>query len=89
MGQVAFQAITKIKSIDNAKLIAELHSGDTFQSVQGPVKFDATGQNTYGPGIPVSVAKGNVHACVSHLICTGNTGISQAELALIRNHENE
>ena len=46
VGQVAFLAITKIKSIDNAKLIAELHSGDTFQSVQGPVKFDATGQNT-------------------------------------------
>ncbi len=45
VGQVAFQAITKIKSIDNAKLIAELHSGNTFQSVQGPVRFDATGQN--------------------------------------------
>ncbi len=45
VGQVAYQAITKIKSLDNAKLIAELHSGDTFQSVQGPVKFDATGQN--------------------------------------------
>jgi branched-chain amino acid transport system substrate-binding protein len=45
VGQVAFQAITKIKSVDNAKLLAELYSGDTFQSVQGPVKFDATGQN--------------------------------------------
>jgi branched-chain amino acid transport system substrate-binding protein len=45
VGQVAFQAITKIKSLDNTKLITELHSGDTFQSVQGPVKFDATGQN--------------------------------------------
>lgn len=45
VGQVAFQAITKIKSIDNAKLIAELHSGTTFQSVQGPVTFNATGQN--------------------------------------------
>lgn len=45
VGQVAFQAIAKIKSLDNAKLIAELHSGATFQSVQGSVKFDATGQN--------------------------------------------
>jgi branched-chain amino acid transport system substrate-binding protein len=45
VGQVAFQAITKIKSVNNAKLLAELHSEDTFQSVQGPVKFDATGQN--------------------------------------------
>lgn len=46
VGQVAYQAITKIKSLDNAKLIAELHSGATFQSVQGPVKFDSTGQNS-------------------------------------------
>ncbi len=45
VGQVAFQAITKIKSLNNAKLIAELHSGDTFHSVQGQVKFDSTGQN--------------------------------------------
>jgi len=45
VGQVAQQAITKINSLDNAKIIAELHSGDTFQSVQGPVKFDDTGQN--------------------------------------------
>jgi branched-chain amino acid transport system substrate-binding protein len=31
-------------------LIAELHSGDTFQSVQGDVKFDATGQNILATG---------------------------------------
>jgi branched-chain amino acid transport system substrate-binding protein len=46
VGQVLQQAATKINSIDNAKLIAELHSGDTFKSVQGDVKFDSTGQNT-------------------------------------------
>ncbi len=45
VGQVVAQAVTKIGSLDNAKLIAELHSGDTFQTVQGDVKFDATGQN--------------------------------------------
>jgi branched-chain amino acid transport system substrate-binding protein len=38
--------VTKNNSLDNTKLIAELHSGDTFQSVQGDVKFDSTGQNT-------------------------------------------
>ena len=47
-GQVLQQAIEKIHSIDNAKIIAELHSGDTFQPVQGAVKFDSTGQNTAG-----------------------------------------
>ncbi|HUH96649.1 MAG TPA: amino acid ABC transporter substrate-binding protein [Anaerolineales bacterium] len=46
VGQVVAQAVTKNNSLDNAKLIAELHSGDTFDSVQGPVKFDSTGQNT-------------------------------------------
>jgi branched-chain amino acid transport system substrate-binding protein len=46
VGQVLEQAAKKINSIDNQKLIAELHSGDTFDSVQGKVKFDATGQNT-------------------------------------------
>jgi branched-chain amino acid transport system substrate-binding protein len=49
VGQVLQQATTKINSIDNAKLIAELHSGDTFQSLQGDVKFDSTGQNVVGP----------------------------------------
>jgi branched-chain amino acid transport system substrate-binding protein len=46
VGQVVQQAIAKTQSLDNAKLLAELHSGDTFNTVQGPVKFDPTGQNT-------------------------------------------
>ena len=46
VGQVVQQAATKINSIDNSKLIAELHSSVTYDSVQGPVKLDDTGQNT-------------------------------------------
>lgn len=45
VGEVVQQAAAKINSIDNTKLIAELHSSDTYQTVQGPVKFDDTGQN--------------------------------------------
>ncbi|MCL4393820.1 MAG: amino acid ABC transporter substrate-binding protein [Chloroflexi bacterium] len=45
VGQVVHQAVTKVGSLDNAKIIAELHSGDTFTSIQGPVKFDDVGQN--------------------------------------------
>jgi branched-chain amino acid transport system substrate-binding protein len=45
VGQVVAQAITKTQSLDNAKLIRELHS-DIFNSVQGSVQFDSTGQNT-------------------------------------------
>jgi branched-chain amino acid transport system substrate-binding protein len=46
VGQVIQQAVTKVGSLDNKKLIAELHSGATYTTVQGPVKFDNTGQNT-------------------------------------------
>src|SRR5215469_12966617 len=46
VGEVVQQAVTKIGTIDNAKLIAQLHSGATYTTVQGPVKFDSTGQNT-------------------------------------------
>jgi ABC-type branched-subunit amino acid transport system substrate-binding protein len=45
VGQVLEQAIEKIHSTNNAALMGELHS-DVFNSVQGPVKFDSTGQNT-------------------------------------------
>ncbi len=44
VGQVAQQAINKIHSLDNKALIQELHS-DTFNTVQGTVKFDSTGKN--------------------------------------------
>lgn len=47
VGQVLEQAVTKINSFENSKLINELHS-DTFNTVQGAVKFDETGQNTLG-----------------------------------------
>jgi branched-chain amino acid transport system substrate-binding protein len=45
VGQVLTQAIEASHSIDNAKIIQYLHSGATMTSVQGPVKFDALGEN--------------------------------------------
>jgi branched-chain amino acid transport system substrate-binding protein len=45
VGQVLQQAVQKAQTIDNAKLIAELHK-DTFQTLQGPVQFDGQGKNT-------------------------------------------
>jgi branched-chain amino acid transport system substrate-binding protein len=45
VGEVTAQAVTKIGSLDQTKLISQLHSA-TFDSVQGKVKFDSTGQNT-------------------------------------------
>jgi len=45
VGQVMQQVIEKIQSLDNAKIIAELHSGSTYTSVEGPVKFNDVGEN--------------------------------------------
>ena len=45
VGQVMAQAVTATGGTDNAKIISYLHSGVTLNSVQGPVKFDALGEN--------------------------------------------
>lgn len=45
-GEVLQAAVEKVGSLDNAKIIAELHSGDTFQSILGPVTFNSVGENT-------------------------------------------
>jgi branched-chain amino acid transport system substrate-binding protein len=45
VGQVMAQAVTATRGTDNAKIISYLHSGVTLTSVQGPVKFDALGEN--------------------------------------------
>jgi branched-chain amino acid transport system substrate-binding protein len=60
VGQTLQQAATKINSIDNAKLITELHSGETFQSVQGPVKFNAQGENVLATGYLFQWQKGTL-----------------------------
>jgi branched-chain amino acid transport system substrate-binding protein len=44
-GQVLADAINANNSLDNAKIIAYLHSGVTVQSVQGPAKFAGDGEN--------------------------------------------
>jgi branched-chain amino acid transport system substrate-binding protein len=45
VGQVMEQAIEATGGTDNAKIISYLHSSVTLTSVQGPVKFDALGEN--------------------------------------------
>jgi branched-chain amino acid transport system substrate-binding protein len=46
VGQILQQAVEKAGSFDNSKIINVLHSNTTFNSLQGPVKFDDTGANT-------------------------------------------
>ena len=60
VGQVLVQAVNKIHGIDNTKLINELHSGDTFQSVQGDVKFNAQGENILATGYLFQWQKGSL-----------------------------
>lgn len=46
VGQTLAAAVNATKSLDNAKIISYLHSDVTIQTVQGPAKFNAIGQNT-------------------------------------------
>ena len=50
VGQVVEQAATKANSIDNQTLINTLHTG-IYQTVQGPMGFDAVGKPTGGVGV--------------------------------------
>ena len=45
VGQVVAQAVIATGGTDNAKIISYLHSGVAQTTVQGPVKFDALGEN--------------------------------------------
>jgi branched-chain amino acid transport system substrate-binding protein len=60
VGQVVAQAVKATHSLDNAKLTAYLHSGATFDTVIGPVKFDGKGQNTIGQSLIFQWQKGNL-----------------------------
>jgi branched-chain amino acid transport system substrate-binding protein len=59
VGQVVQQVVTQNQSLDNAKLLQTLHSG-TFDSVQGKVKFDSTGQNTMATAYQFQWQSGNL-----------------------------
>jgi branched-chain amino acid transport system substrate-binding protein len=45
VGQVIAEAVTATGGADNAKIIQYLHSDVALSTVQGPVKFDALGEN--------------------------------------------
>ncbi len=72
VGQVTQQAVEKVGSLDRAKLMSELHSGDVFNTVQGTAQFAPDGHNRQGlaylfqwqkgqliPVYPLSVAAEN------------------------------
>jgi branched-chain amino acid transport system substrate-binding protein len=59
VGQAVAQAVAATHSLDNAKIIAYLHSGVTLNSVQGPVKFDSLGENGAAAAFVFQWQKGN------------------------------
>ena len=59
VGQVLQQALNQTQSLDNQKLISALQTG-SFQSLQGPVGFDATGQNKLSVAYLFQWQKGNL-----------------------------
>ncbi|HET8976951.1 MAG TPA: amino acid ABC transporter substrate-binding protein [Solirubrobacteraceae bacterium] len=60
VGQVMAQAVQATHSLDNSKLIAYLHSGATFDTVLGPAKFNAKGENTIGQSLIFQWQNGNL-----------------------------
>jgi branched-chain amino acid transport system substrate-binding protein len=60
VGQVMTQAVNATHGFDNQKITAYLHSGATFNSVIGPVKFDAKGENTVGKALTFQWQDGNL-----------------------------
>jgi branched-chain amino acid transport system substrate-binding protein len=60
VGQAIAQAVQATHSVDNAKIISYLHSGVMLDSVQGPVKFDSTGQNAAGTTLTFQWQKGKL-----------------------------
>jgi len=75
VGQVLAQAVTATGGTDNAKIITYLHSGVTLTSVQGPVKFDALGENGAAAAFIFQWQKGNYRQ-VLPTATTGSVSIS-------------
>ena len=59
VGQAVAQAVAATHSLDNAKIIAYLHSGVTLNTVQGPVKFNSLGENGAAAAFVFQWQKGN------------------------------
>jgi branched-chain amino acid transport system substrate-binding protein len=60
VGQVLAQAVKATNGFDQGKINSYLHSGATFDSVQGPVKFDTLGENTAQKTLTFQWQKGNL-----------------------------
>jgi branched-chain amino acid transport system substrate-binding protein len=60
VGQVLTQAVQATHSLSNSKLMAYLHSGATFSTVEGPVSFNSKGGNTKASLFVMQWQKGGI-----------------------------
>jgi branched-chain amino acid transport system substrate-binding protein len=60
VGQVLTQAVEATHGFNNSKIIAFLHSGVTLDSVQGPVRFNALGENEAAKTLTFQWQNGNL-----------------------------
>jgi branched-chain amino acid transport system substrate-binding protein len=70
VGQVLAQAVNATHGFDNGKIIAYLHSNGNLDSVQGPVTFNALGQNTAQKTLTFQWQNGNL----VHTLPTSSAG---------------
>ena len=75
VGQIVAQAVAATHSLDNAKIIAYLHSPVALSSVQGPVKFDSLGENGAAAAFAFQWQKANL----VQVLPVGSTGSKPAE----------
>jgi branched-chain amino acid transport system substrate-binding protein len=75
VGQITAAAATATKGTDNKKIIAYWHSGVTIPTVQGPVKFNSSGQNTVAQKFIFQWQKGGNFAQVLPSSASGSVSV--------------
>jgi len=75
VGEITASAATATKGLDNKKISSYLHSGVTLQTVQGPVKFNGSGENTVAQKFIFQWQKGGTYVQVLPTGATGSVAI--------------
>ena len=75
VGEITASAVTATKGLDNKKITSYLHSGVTLQTVQGPVKFNSSGENTVAQKFIFQWQKGGTFDLVLPASATGAVAI--------------
>jgi ABC-type branched-subunit amino acid transport system substrate-binding protein len=80
VGEVAALAVTATGGTSNSKIISYLHSGVTLATVQGPVKFNALGENPLAAAFIFQWQNGNYNQ-VLPAAAAGSTKITNPKPA--------